>query len=467
VVKLNTNSGSPLFLKPLLERKKTDFYDVRYQTIGNTVIQLQDGQPTQASQYYVSGVGIRTLKNGSWGFASTSKLDEDSLKSTCNKALKLCRTGRKRKLAFPEMKPITGEYIIEPEQDPKEVPIKEKLDRLLGFEKLIKGLDNKVKSTHIKYSDSVEQITIFNSEGSHLTFSQPRIDISFNVVVNDGTLSQRTRGREATTGGYEFLDNPILTEKAQTTVKRAIDLLKAKKAPSGKMTVVMDPSVAGLFLHEAFGHSAEADSVLQGRSFLAGKIGESVASESATVYSDPTLPGSSGSYPFDSEAVPAVKTHLIENGVLKSYMHSRTTAAAYGVDSTSNARAEDYGKSPIVRMNNLYFESGDSSFDEIIHETKSGVYLVAGGGGLEDPEKGRFQFGVQNCYEIKDGELGSPLRGTSVSGWTIETMQSIDLLSKDLVTDIGSCGKGEPLMQIVPVGNGGPHLRLNNIMLGG
>lgn len=467
MVKLNTGLGSHLFLEYLLEGKKTDFYDVRAQTTNSTIIQLLDGQPTQASQYTVSGIGVRVLREGLWGFSSTSKLDEASLKSTCSKALNLCRTGRKRKTSFPEMKPITGEYIINPEQDPLEVSMKDKLDRLMGFEKLIKDSDNRVKSTHIRYSDSVEQITIFNSEGSNVTFSQPRIDISFNVVVNDGTLSQRTRGREAAIGGYEFFDNPILTETAQITVKRAIDLLKAKKAPSGEMTTVMDPSVAGLFLHEAFGHSAEADSVLQGRSFLAGKIGDTVASEIATVYSDPTLPGSSGSYPFDSEAAPAVKTRLIENGVFKSYMHSRTTAAAYGVESTSNARAEDYGRPPIVRMNNLYFEPGSSSLDEIIQETKRGIYLVAGGGGLEDPEKGRFQFSVQNCYEIKDGELGSPLRGTSISGWTIETMQGIDMLSKDHATDVGSCGKGEPLMQIVPVVNGGPYMRVNNVMLGG
>jgi TldD protein len=467
VVKLSADSDPPFFLKTQIESKKTDFYDVRAQTVSSTIIQLLDGQPTQATKYTVSGIGMRVLRNGSWGFASTSELDDDSLKSTCSKAMKLCRIGRKRKLSFPEMKPITGKYIIKPEQDPLEVSIKEKLDRLIGLEKLIKGSDSRVKSTQIRYSDSVEEVSIFNSEGSDVTFSQPRIDISFNVVVNDGVLSQRTRGREAAIGGYEFFDNPILTETAQITVKRACDLLKAKKVPSGKMTTAMDPSVAGLFLHEAFGHSAEADSVMQGRSFLADKIGDTVASDIVTVYSDPTLSGSSGSYPFDSEAAPAVKTRLIENGVFKSYMHSRTTAAAYGVESTSNARAEDYGKPPIVRMNNLYLESGSSSLEEIIRETRRGIYLVAGGGGLEDPEKGRFQFSVQNCYEIKDGELGSPLRGTSISGWTIETMRGIDMLSKNFAMDVGSCGKGEPLMQIVPVGNGGPYMRVNNVMLGG
>jgi len=467
VVKLNTDSGTPFFLTDQLDRFNADFYDARLQSFSSTIIQVIDGQPTQASQYMVSGVGVRVLRDGLWGFSSTSKLDKESLVSACVEADNLAGMSKKRKLCLSEMKPVTGKYITEAEQPSIDVPIEDKLDRLIEFEKHIKELDDRVKSAHLRYSDSVDRVTILNSEGSNVVFVQPHIDISINIVVNDGTKSQHTRGRESAIGGYEFFENPCLVETAQATVKRAIDLLSAKKAPSGKMMVAMDPSVTGLFLHEAFGHSAEADSVLQGRSFLAGKIGENVASDIATVYSDPTLPGNSGSYPFDSEAVPAVKKPLIEKGVFKSYMHDRTTAAAYGVESTSNGRAEDYGKPPIVRMNNLYFEPGDASLDEIIEETRDGVFLVAGGGGLEDPERGRFQFSVQNCYEIKDGEIGAPLRGTSISGWTIEAMRSIDMMSNHLSTDVGSCGKGEPIMQIVPVGNGGPYLRLSNIMLGG
>ena len=464
---MTTDAEAPLFIKNLLERRRTDFFDVRFQRTTSTVIQILDSEPTQASQYTVSGVGVRVLRNGLWGFSSTSELDQESLRSTCIKALKSARTGKRRRIKFPEMKAVTGEHIIKPELDPLDVPLQDKLDRLIGFEELIKGSDSRVKSTQVRYSDSVEEVTIVNSEGSSVAMSQPRVDIGFNVVANDGKMSQHTRGREATLGGCEFLENPVLNETALNTAKRALDLLEAKQAPSGRSTVVMDPSVAGLFLHEAFGHSAEADSVLQGRSFLAGMIGEAVASEFVTVYSDPTMAGNPGSYPFDSEAVPAVKTSLIEGGVFKTYMHSRSTAAAYGIKSTSNARAEDYGKPPIVRMNNLYFKPGGSTLEEIIGETKSGVYLVSGGGGMEDPEKGRFQFSVQNCYEIVDGEIGSPLRGTSLSGWTIETMRSIDMLSRDLSIDLGSCGKGEPLMQILPVANGGPYIRVNNVLLGG
>lgn len=464
---MTTGDEAPLFIKTILEQKQTDFFDVRYQKTISTVIQLLDGEPTQASMYSVSGVGVRVLRKGLWGFSSASDLSPRSLRATCLSALKSARAGKVRKIKFPEMDAVTGKRIIKPGLSPLDVPLEDKLAKMMSLEKLVKGSDSRVKSTQIRYSDSVEEVIILNSEGSHVTMSQPRVDIGFNVVANDGQVSQYTRGREAKLGGCEFLNDPTLEATALNTVKRATDLLDAKRAPSGRSTVVMDPSVAGLFLHEAFGHSAEADSVLQGRSFLAGLIGEEVASEPVTVYSDPTMAGSPGAYPYDSEAVAARKTSLIEAGVFKSYMHSRSTAAAFGVESTSNARAEDYSKPPIVRMNNLYFKEGTSSLEEIIRETASGVYLVCGGGGMEDPEKGRFQFSVQNCYEIVDGELGSPLRGTSLSGWTIETMRSIDMLGKDLLVDLGSCGKGEPLMQIVPVTNGGPHIRLNNVLLGG
>jgi TldD protein len=464
---MTTSAEAPLFIKNLLESKRTDFFDVRLQRTASTVIQILDGEPTQASQYTISGVGVRVLRNGLWGFSSTSDLDPDSLRSACRTALASARTGGRRKVAFPKMEAVEGKHIVKPKLDPLNVPMEEKLGRLIEFEKLMKGSDSRVKSTQVRYSDSVEEVAILNSEGSNVAMSQPRVDVAFNVVANDGKMSQHTRGREATLGGCEFLERPELEAAALGAVRRATDLLEAKQAPSGRMTVVMDPSVAGLFLHEAFGHSAEADSVLQGRSFLAGLIGEATASDLVTVYSDPTMPGVPGSYPYDSEAVPARKASLIDEGVLRSYMHSRATAAACGVESTSNARAEDYGKPPIVRMNNLYFKPGDSSLDEIIGETRSGVYLVSGGGGMEDPEKGRFQFSVQNCYEIVNGEVGLPLRGTSLSGWTIETMRSIDMLSRDLQMDIGSCGKGEPLMQTLPVSNGGPYIRVNNVLLGG
>jgi TldD protein len=458
---------TPVFLLDFLAEKKLDFFDVRSQHTIKTNIQVTDGEIDQLSQDEVSGIGIRVLKLGSWGFSSTTSLEKEDVLAACETAVKISKVKRRRKINFPALEAVEGKKIIQPKIDPLHVPAEDKLSTILGYEKLIKSFDPRIKSTQVRYMDQIDEVSIQNSEGSNVSMSQPGVGLIFNVVSNDGSKSQRTRGRETYLGGYEFFKDPQIEKTAQETAKRSIDLLVAKNAPSGRTTVVMDPSVAGLFLHEAFGHSAEADTNLQGRSFLYNKIGQKVASEYVNVLSDGTLANSLGSYAYDCEAVPATNTKLVDEGIFRSFMHSRETAGALGVKPTANGRAEDYSKPPIVRMNNMYFAPGDSKFEEIVRDTQDGVLLISGGGGLEDPEKGRFQFSVQNCYHIVNGEVREPLRGTSLSGWTLETMLSIDMLSRDLVVDIGSCGKGEPMMQIVPVTNGGPYIRVKNVLLGG
>jgi TldD protein len=267
--------------------------------------------------------------------------------------------------------------------------------------------------------------------------------------------------------GFEFTSKVDLNEQGKDAVKRSIDLLNGKPTPKGKQTIIMDPSAVGVFIHEAFGHANEADSVSQRRSFLYGLIGQKIASDNVTLYCDPTIHGEVGSYPYDSEGTPGRYTVLVERGIFKSYMHSRETAAFFRTEPTGNARAQDFSLPPIVRMNNLCLKPGSWKLDEIITDTKHGILIEGSRGGMEDPERGGFQFSAQNCYLIENGEIVSPLKDVSISGMTIEALKSIDAVADNFYLHPGHCGKGEPgVMQSVVVTDGGPHIRVNNILVG-
>jgi TldD protein len=196
-------------------------------------------------------------------------------------------------------------------------------------------------------------------------------------------------------------------------------------------------------------------------------LGKKIASDEFTIYSDPTRNEGTGFYKYDSEGTPGRKVALIKNGVFKSYMHSRESAATCGVKPTGNARAQDYSYDPIIRMNNLYVDNRDWKFEEIIEDTKYGILTMASGGGMEDPERGGFQFNVGSCYLIEAGEVTAPLRDTSLSGATLEAFMGVDAVGNEFELWGGTCGKGEPSMQMVMNSNGGSTIRVNSIIVGG
>ena len=235
------------------------------------------------------------------------------------------------------------------------------------------------------------------------------------------------------------------------------------------MPCVLDPELAGVFIHEAVGHAAEADLVLENSSILAGKIGEQIASQHVTVYDDPTM-HEYGYYPFDAEGVPAKKTTLIDRGVLSSYLHSRETAGRLGGSGNGNggsgggnARAQGCAI-PIPRMSNTFIANRDMSFEEIIEELRDGVYLKGSRGGQVNTGEGIFQFNAELGYVVRGGEICEMLRDVSLSGQTLEILKNITAVGDDLAFHSGRCGKSG---QAVPVSDGSPHILVNRAMVGG
>ena len=198
---------------------------------------------------------------------------------------------------------------------------------------------------------------------------------------------------------------------------------------------------------------------------LHGKLGTKIAADCITIIDDGTIPGSSGSYPYDSEGTPSQRRVLIENGVLKGFMHSLETAAKMGVPPNGSARAQGFGSRPVVRMSNTFIQPGTMSLEEMLKDIGDGVYLSAGEWGYVFCERGQYTCHAGEGYRIRNGELAEHLRDVSISGMTLETLMNADAVSSDFEMKMsGMCGKDGQGMH---VNAGGPHVRVRDIVVGG
>lgn len=424
------------------------FIDVTLQVVETTNLLLKDGVAKDIVVGHVEGASVRML-NRTWGFASTNRLDE--IHKIAERAYKGSKEGREIKFKAGEA--VVDEVRVKPAKDPRNVTLEEKKELLHQAEDELRDY-KEVVSSSIAYAESRSALLYMNSEGSSVQTEYPRTAFSAYVFAKKNSKLQGASERLGGVGGFEHVDGHL--EAANEAAMKAVRLLNAGEAPKGDFQVILDPRLDGVFMHEAVGHAVEADHVLHGESVLENKLGERLASEEVTLYDDPTLRNSFGFYFYDSEGTRARKKAVIEKGLLKTYLHSRETAAAFGQESTGNARSQSFDYPPIVRMSNTYLGAGNYRFEEMLEDINFGVYLKGSKGGEVDTARGVFQFNAEEGMLIEKGELTKPVRDVSLSGKTLEILQRIDAVGRDFAVHIGYCGKAS---QMVPVGDGGPHVR--------
>ena len=444
-------------------KRGAEYVDVRIELSELTSIRISRGQVEEAVSRSLGGAGIRVLYKGSWGFASTEDISSDSLFPALDAALSMAKTSaekRKEKSKVKSFGCIKEKVRAHVKINPPEVPVEEKISLMLDADERLRS-DDRIKDDRVSYLDEIFKRYYANSEGSEIVIEGARVRaVIYAAAVSAGVITPAL-DVIAQTGGFEIFRKRNPASLAESVAERAIKLLKAPVPKGGVTTAVLDNDLLGLIVHEAFGHTAEADLVLSG-TVLTGKIGEKVASELVTIIDSPGPDYAFGWTPYDDEGVKARDVIIVENGVLKEYMHTRETAAIMGVEPTGNGRAESYSYAPLVRMRNTYMAPGDWSPEEIIAETREGLYLKKGLHGQADAN-GEFMFAVQEAWEIRNGELVRPFRGVAVSGNAIDVLRSVDAVGKDLTIESpGFCGK----MQSVPVDGGGPHVRCK-IIIGG
>jgi len=339
--------------------------------------------------------------------------------------------------------------------------VEDKIKTALAINKTSLAYDARIKSCGVDYMDLMGSSFFVNSEGTSI--EQDKLYVWSRITASAQADGVFTFSREeiGSTAGYELFDQQPPEELGRKVAERAVMQLSAKSPKGGKSPVVLGPNVVGVFVHEAFGHLAEADLALSG-GLLASNMGKKIGSDLVTFYDDGTLPGALGAFKYDDEGVLTQKTLLIKDGVVSGLMHNRDTAQKFNTQPTGNARAEDFRVEPIIRMRCTYMAPRDQTVEELLEGVKSGYYFKSFLGGQASLD-GTFQVGIQEGYEIINGKIGSPVRNASISGNTLETLHKVDGVGKDFSIDPGRCGKGQTAF----ICDGGPHIRLSEVVVGG
>jgi TldD protein len=450
--------------KVATQKYGAQYAEARAQKLYKTALTIKEERVEAAKQGIENGVAIRVLVNGAWGFASVGSLDGAILKAAVSDACRMAKLASARlktPIALAEAKVVVDRVMLKPKKNPAEVQMEDKIKTVIAINKASLGFDKRIKSCTVDYFDLTGTSFFVNSDGTSI--EQDKLYVWGRITasaVNEGVFTF-SREEIGSTAGYELFDEQTPQVLGEKVAKRAIEQLSAKSPKSGKFPVVLGPNVVGVFVHEAFGHLAEADLALSG-GVLASKLGKKIGSDLVTFYDDGTIEGAFGAFKYDDEGIPSHKTLLIKDGVVSGLMHNRETAQKFNAEPTGNARAEDFRVEPIIRMRCTYMAPKDQSFEELLEKVKFGYYFKSFRGGQANLD-GTFQVGIQEGYEIVKGELGVPIRDASISGCTLETLHKVEAVGKDFMLDPGRCGKGQTAF----ICGGGPHIRVNEVVVGG
>jgi len=369
------------------------------------------------------------------------------------------------RLELPPAPPIQDEVRVSLPKDPRTIPLREKQALLQRYNERMLKESPEIVSTVAAYADSFKVVTIANSEGTYIVEERPDITLFLAALARrEDTNIQMAFEMAGEAAGYELVENQ--EEKAAKAARRALQLLRARPVQGGIYTTIIDPELAGVLIHEAFGHLCEADFIAKNpamRELLTP--GRVVGVPELNVIEDGYIPGRRGNYKYDDEGTPRQRVYLVRNGVLEGFLHSRETAARMGGRPTGNARAISYQYEPIVRMRNTYIGAGQTPFEDMLRDIDRGIYAcgsIGGNTGLD-----QFTFSAAYGYEITNGQIGEMVRDVVLTGNIFETLHNMDRIGNDLQIHGGAGGCGKFEQQGLPVTDGGPHVRIQNLTIGG
>jgi len=453
-------------IRKAIARSTADYTEVRVERRWlNRVLFQRETLETLETASEVGGI-VRCLKDGGWGIAVFNDLSQ--LQESIGEAVRLAAVvaaRTKEPVVLADVPVVEDEIRVELEHDFRTVPLRTKVELAQAYNMIILGESNSIVASHVQYLDQFRETTYANSEGTYIVQELPDITCILGAAAGDGK-GRVEQGMEyiGEAGGFEHTAH--LEGKARLAAQRAEALLDAKPVSAGTHTVVLDPMLAGVFIHEAFGHFCEADFLFKNPRLaeimaLGGKFGSDDLNVSDAGY----MPGARGNVPYDDEGVLRQTVPLIRNGCLQGLLHSRETASVMADTPTGNARSVSYEHEPIVRMRNTFIENGDVAFDDMIREVDKGIYALGAYGGQTELEQ--FSFSSAYAYEIVEGQIGGMLRNVVLSGNVFETLRSIDAIGNDLRIEGGPGGCGKAGQNPLPVTTGAPHIRIRNVTIGG
>ncbi|ANV88536.1 TldD/PmbA family protein [Picosynechococcus sp. PCC 7117] len=450
-------------LTDLIQRYKNqvDFLAIRLEQSAGSSIVLRSNKIETLSESTSLGGQVRVCHKGGWGFAAFNNLENLQLRIEEAIAAAIL-IGDDETLLAP-IDPIQAVCSLPLSgSDPRHIPLQRKKELCDRYSDLLLSQSGKITSTRVSYGDSTQHIILATSEGTLIEQSWVDLEMRFSATARDGETVQTGRETTGSRKAYEDLEN--LDEQVKGAAQRAVNSLTLPTAKGGTYTVVIDPILTGLFVHEAFGHLSEADMAYENPDLLETmSMGRQFGGEDLQIFDGAAPVGHRGSYRYDDEGVPATTTQLIQDGKLVGRLHSRETAGKLDEKPTGNARCLNYHYPPIVRMTNTWIERGKTPVADLPTDIKEGVYAKNWLGGMTNGEM--FTFSAGEAWMIRDGKIAEPVKDVTLSGNVFKTLKNIEAIADDFYWDeSGGCGKGG--QSGLPVGCGGPSLRIRDVVVG-
>ena len=437
-----------------------DFAEIFLEDATKRVMTSVGGQIINASTNNVFGVGIRIIQGVDEVYGFTNDVNFKSLEKLIVDLASSFKGPKKECVPLGEPKP----FKVYAKKLPALVKPKLKAEKLMNLSNIIKNHDPRIVQAVANLLEDEQKVLICNSKGTYQDDFRVRTRVALAAYAQDEKGMVDAFEGPGRSCGFELFNLIDLEEIAKTVAERAIGALAADDIVSQKMPVVLHNGFGGVIFHEACGHPLEATSVAKGLSVFANRVGEKVGSDILSAYDDGTIKGEWGFQNFDDEGNPTKKNVLIENGVLKGYLVDYRNGIKMKYAPTGSSRRQSYKFSPTSRMTTTYIANGTDTFEDIIKDTKYGLFAAHLGGGQVNPATGEFNFAVSEGYMIENGKLTKRVRGAMLIGQGKDILYKIDRIANNLSISQGMCGS---LSGALPVDVGQPTIRVTEITVGG
>lgn len=444
--------------------KGGDYADLYFEHKISANLGLEDGKVNRAFSNVDFGVGIRVLKGAQTGFAYTESLSLGEILKAANLAANIAHSNKRFIPAELNEKIPANFYSISKKWE--DISVQDKVPFVQKINDKVFELDEKVVKVNAFLNDETSTILFYNSEGNLSYDYRPMVNFGVICIMQKGDKIENSYSARSFRKGYEWLTDELVNELATEVVERTNLLFEATKPRAGEMPVVMGAGGSGILLHEAIGHTFEADFNRKGTSIFSDKMGKKIAADFINIIDDGTLPNNRGSINIDDEGNDTQKTYLVREGILNSYIHDKISADYYRVEPTGNGRRESFRNAPLPRMRATYMESGPHSKDDIISNVDYGVYVDNFSNGQVKIGAGDFTFFVKSGFLIEKGKLTQPIKDINIIGNGPQALADISMAANDYAIDNGTwtCGKDG---QSVPVTCGLPTVLVKKLTVGG
>lgn len=438
-----------------------EFADLYFQYVRTTSLSLEDGIISSANTGIDQGVGIRAVIGDQVGYAFSESLEADAIYKAARTAAAIAEGTKNVPPQHLQGRGVDNYYAIDRDWD--EVNITERLPLVQSAETMTRAMDPSIEKVSVGWMDRDERVLIVTSDGVFSTDRRPMATLYCSVTANKNGVRQSNGASVSRREGIDYFTEENIRVVCQKAVDRTMILFEAQRPPAGEMPVVLAAGASGILLHEAIGHGLEADFNRKGTSIYATMMNEKVAPDFVTIVDDGLQENDRGALNVDDEGQATACTTLIENGVLKSYLHDRISAKHYGVSPTGSGRRESFRHVPMPRMRSTYMLDGPHSRDEIIRAVDYGIIADTFTNGQVQIGAGDFTFYIKNGWLIEGGEITAPIKDVNIIGNGPEALKNVVMAADDAVLDDGSwtCGKNG---QGVPVSMGVPTMLVEKSM---